>query len=122
VYFKDLRNKGLPVTREALMSKSKESDRKSNIPFKASRGWCEKFLKREMLLQRKTKISQKLLSEFETELTECQRFVNGLRRRNNYSLCQIGNADETAVFFRHVSQYYRKFRMGETIGNENHRL
>jgi hypothetical protein len=55
----------LPVTREALMPKAKECARNSNIPFKASRGWCAKFMKRESLsLQRKTKISQKLLLEF----------------------------------------------------------
>jgi hypothetical protein len=82
------------------MSKAKECARKSNIPFKASRGWCEKFMKRKILsLRRKTKISQKLPSEFETKLTEFQRFIIGLHRRNNYSLSQIGNADETVGFF-----------------------
>jgi hypothetical protein len=40
-----LQNKGFPVTREALMSKAKECTRNSNIPFKAIRGWCEKFMK-----------------------------------------------------------------------------
>jgi hypothetical protein len=46
-YFKDLRNKGLPVTMETLMLKAKECPRNSNIPFKNSHGWCEKFMKRE---------------------------------------------------------------------------
>jgi hypothetical protein len=45
-YFKYLQNKGLPVTREALMSKAKECARNS-IPFKASHELCEKFMKRE---------------------------------------------------------------------------
>jgi hypothetical protein len=76
---KDLRNKGLHVTREALMSKTLEYARNSNIPFKASCGWCEKFMKRGSLsLQGRTKISQKLFSEFETKLIECERFVIGL--------------------------------------------
>jgi hypothetical protein len=48
-YLKDLRNKALPVTGEALMSKAKEYSRNSNMPFKACHGWCEKFMKREML-------------------------------------------------------------------------
>jgi hypothetical protein len=43
------------------------------------------------------KISYKLLSEFETKLTEFQHFVIGLHRRNKF-LSQISNADETAVF------------------------
>jgi hypothetical protein len=52
---------------EALMSKAKEYARNSNILFKASCGWCEKFMKRESLsLLRRTKISQELPSEFET--------------------------------------------------------
>jgi hypothetical protein len=37
------------VTREALMSKAKECARNSTVPFKASCGWCEKFIKRESL-------------------------------------------------------------------------
>jgi hypothetical protein len=55
-YFGDLWNKGLPVISEALMSKAKEYARNSNIPFKASHGWCEKFMKRE-IERRRTKIS-----------------------------------------------------------------
>jgi hypothetical protein len=56
-------------------------------------------MKREsLLLRRRKKISQKLPSEFETELVEIQRFVIGLRRRNKYSISQIDSADETAVF------------------------
>jgi hypothetical protein len=31
------------------MSKAKEGARNSNIPFKASHGQCEKFMKRERL-------------------------------------------------------------------------
>jgi pyruvate-formate lyase-activating enzyme len=48
-YFRDLQNKVLPVTREALMENAKECARKSNVPFKACHGWCEKFMKRESL-------------------------------------------------------------------------
>jgi hypothetical protein len=73
---KDLRNKGLPVTSETLISKAKECARKCIIPFEASRGWYEKFMKTEIVsLRRKTKISEKLPSEFETKLTEFQRFA-----------------------------------------------
>jgi hypothetical protein len=75
-HFKDLRNKGLPVTREASMSKAKECAGHSNIPFKASRGWYDKFMKTESLsLRRRTKSSHKLPSEVETKLTEFQRLL-----------------------------------------------
>jgi hypothetical protein len=36
-------------TRESLMSKAKECARNNNIPFKASCGWWEKFMKTESL-------------------------------------------------------------------------
>jgi hypothetical protein len=86
-YFKDLQNKGLPVTGEALMPTARECVRNSNIPFKASHGWYEKFMKRESLsLQQRRKINQKLPLEFETKLVEFQRFVIGLCQRNKYSL------------------------------------
>jgi hypothetical protein len=81
------------------MSKAKECTTNRNISFKASCGWCEKFMKRESLsLQQRTKISQKLPSEFETELIKFRDSVTGLRQRNKYSLSQISNADETTVF------------------------
>jgi hypothetical protein len=61
------------------MSTAKECAKNSNIPFKACRGWCEKFMKQESLsLQRRKKISQKPPLEFETKLIEIQCFVIGL--------------------------------------------
>lgn len=36
-------------TREAVVSKAKECAKNSNIPFKASRGGCGKFMKTEGL-------------------------------------------------------------------------
>jgi hypothetical protein len=48
-YFKDLQNKGLPVTREALISKAKECATNGNISFKVSRRWCGKFMDRVSL-------------------------------------------------------------------------
>jgi hypothetical protein len=60
------------------MSKAKECARNSNIPFKTSCGWCEKFMKRESLsLQQRANISQKLPSEFEAKLIEFQCFLIG---------------------------------------------
>jgi hypothetical protein len=59
--------------------------------------------------------------EFETKLTEFQHFVIGLRQRNKYSLSQICNADETAVFST-CTEIIPHISRGKTHGNENHRL
>lgn len=99
-YFKELRTKGLPVTREALMLKAREIATHKGLQFKASRGWCEKFMKRQCLsLRRRTTICQKLPSDYEDKLVQYQRHVIQLRLKKRYHLSQIGNADETAVFF-----------------------
>lgn len=99
-YFQELRNKSFPVTREMIMSKAREIAKNVNISFKASRGWCEKFMKREGLtLRRRTTICQKLPNDFEEKLINFQRYVINLRRLHQYPLNQIVNADETAVYF-----------------------
>jgi hypothetical protein len=43
-YLNNFQNKGLPVTRKALISKAKACARNSNTPFKATYGWCEQFM------------------------------------------------------------------------------
>jgi hypothetical protein len=99
-FFKELRGKGLPVTRDVLMLKAKEIARNSNIQFKASRGWCDKFIRREGLsLRRRTTICQKLPKDYEEKLVQYQRHVINLRHQRQYCLSQMGNADEVAVFF-----------------------
>jgi hypothetical protein len=42
----------------------------SGVSLKATRGWCEKFMKREGLSLRRVTVGQKLLSVFETKLTD----------------------------------------------------
>jgi hypothetical protein len=81
-----------------LNSKAKECARNRNAPLKPHRGWCEGFMKTEILsLWRRTERSQKLPSEFENKLIKFQRSGIGIRRRNKNSLSQIGNEDGTAV-------------------------
>jgi hypothetical protein len=63
-YFEDLRTEVISVIRETLMSRAKECARNSNILFKGSRGWCEKFVKTESLsMRQRTNISQKVIGE-----------------------------------------------------------
>lgn len=99
-YFKELRHKGLPVTRDALMLKAREVAQNEDIDFLPGRGWCDKFMKREHLsLRRRTTICQKLPSDYENKLLEYQRYIINLRRQKLYCLNSIGNADEVPVYF-----------------------
>lgn len=68
--------------------------------FKASTDWCYSFLKRHNLsIRRRTHISQKLPEDYEEKLSNFQSFVIKMRKRNRYSLSQIGNADQTPLTF-----------------------
>jgi hypothetical protein len=80
------------------MLKTKKCAGNSDNSFQDSHGWCEKFTKRKTLsLQQRTIISQKLPSEFETNLNEYQ-YDFSLGHRNQYSLIQIGKVYGTASF------------------------
>lgn len=68
--------------------------------FRASRGWVEHVMRRNgFSLRRRTTICQKLLTDFEENLTAFQRYVMKVRREHPYQHGKIGNADETPVYF-----------------------
>lgn len=74
--------------------------------FRASRGWVERMMRRNgFSLRRRTTICQKLPGDFDDKLVAFQKYVIGLRRDHDYSFGQIGNADETPVFFDMPSAY-----------------
>lgn len=100
-FVRDARSKALPVTIQMLQCKAKEVIHKFGIEnFKASRGWCEKFMRREgFSLRRRTSICQKLPADFDDKLVQFQRHVIDLRRRYAYEFKHIGNADETPLYF-----------------------
>uniref|UniRef100_A0A224YXZ2 Pogo ele1 orf1-h 1e-40-j 4 n=1 Tax=Rhipicephalus zambeziensis TaxID=60191 RepID=A0A224YXZ2_9ACAR len=93
----------LPVTTEVLQAKARELSRERGVSaadFKASRGWLQKFMKRfGFSLRRRTSIAQKLPADYEEKLLEFQRFVLRKREARAYPLGQIGNADQTPVYF-----------------------
>ena len=67
--------------------------------FKASRGWVDRFMRRNGLsLQRHTAVCQKLPTEFEEKQGNFQRHVIMLRKRGSFLMGQIGNADETPIW------------------------
>ena len=51
------------------------------------------------MLRQKTKISQRLPDDLEEKITSFQSFVIRAKRSKNYSLVNIGNMDETPVWF-----------------------
>ena len=68
--------------------------------FHASAGWCTRFMNRNnLVLRQKTKICQRLPADLEEKITSFQRFVIKERKCHSYPLSQIGNMDETPVFF-----------------------
>lgn len=50
-------------------------------------------------LRRRTSITQNLPRDYEEKLLSFQRYVIGLRRERCFLLGQVGNADETPIFF-----------------------
>ena len=68
--------------------------------FKTSCQWISSFIKRYKLSwRRRTKIFQKLPSQTEETLAKFHQFINNLRTRKSFDLCNIFNMDETPVWF-----------------------
>lgn len=93
----------LPVTTGIIQAKAREVAKARGIPrttFKASRGWLQRFMKRfGFSLRRRTSVCQKLPGDFEEKLISFQRYVIKKRLEKGYTLGQIGNADQTPVYF-----------------------
>lgn len=102
-FVKEKRNEGCPIFREVIRFKALEEAANLNIPrknFKASMGWCRRMMKRNGLsLRRRTTLAQKLPGDFNEKLLVYQRHVISLRKKHNYSLGNMGNADQTPVYF-----------------------
>lgn len=102
-YIQDKRKYGMPVSREIIQLKAMEIAKELNMPrreFRGSIGWCRRFMRRSGLaLRRRTTLAQRLPADFEEKLVNFQRYVIQMRQRHLYPFHQIGNADETPVFF-----------------------
>lgn len=125
------RNRLLGVSVELIQWKARDVAREMGIPrenFKASRGWAQKFMRRNgFSLRRTTSIRQKLPADCEAKLVEFQRYVLDLRRSSQMPLGHIGNADQTPVFLdmpmsRTVSETGAPQVRIRTTGNEKTRL
>lgn len=102
-FVKELRNNGCSISYEMLQLKAREVARKNNIPltqFKASRGWVMRFMRRNnMAMRRRTTICQKLPANYTEKVVSFHRYVLRMRQETAFLLSQIGNADQTPVFF-----------------------
>lgn len=108
-FVRERRRNALRVTAEIIQRKANEVARSQNLTrldFRASRGWVDKFMKRQgFSLRRRTTICQKLPGDFEEKLVNYQKFVISLRKEFNFLLGQIGNADETPIWFDLPANY-----------------
>jgi hypothetical protein len=97
------RRNGLPVTRETIGMKALEIATSLKTPrqdFKAINGWIVRFMHRKGLaLCRRTTLVRKLPTDYVEKLIAYQRHIINLCRKHDYLLGQMGNTDETPVFF-----------------------
>jgi len=68
--------------------------------FKASQGWCSRFMKRKnLVLCQRTHIAQKLPADLDKKVESFHKFVINERKEYDYPLISIGNMDETPMTF-----------------------
>jgi hypothetical protein len=97
------RKNGFPVTGETIRMKALEIATSLKIPrqdFKASNGWAVTFMRHKGLaLHRRTTLAKKLSTDYIEKLIAYQRHIINLCQKHDYLSGQMGNADETPVFF-----------------------
>ncbi|KAL1465896.1 hypothetical protein MTO96_043068 [Rhipicephalus appendiculatus] len=102
-FVREYRARSLPVSAELIRTKAVELACEADLSreeFKGSIYWVRRFMRRKgFALRRRTSICQKLPEGYEDKLIEFQLYVNSLRQQHGYMLGQIGNADETPVWF-----------------------
>jgi hypothetical protein len=68
--------------------------------LKASRGWIMSFFTRnELCIRGKTSVSQQLPDAYEEKILCFQKYIINLWQQHSYIVLQIGNADQTLVYF-----------------------
>ena len=97
----ELRSNGLIVTRLATRARALQIAPKYNFPnFKASAGWCTRFMNRSRLtLRQKVHIAQKLPKDVDDKVQKFFAFVIKERKRFDFALENIINMDETPMYF-----------------------
>jgi len=97
----DLRSSGLFVTRNTIRFKALQLAKEHGYTkFKASCGWCSRFMKRhDLVLRQKTHIAQKLPKDLDEKVDKFHKYNIEIRKEHEFELGAIGNMDETPMFF-----------------------
>ena len=97
------RQGGIGVSTNVICLKAKSVAQKFGIAkesFKASKRWCYGFMERYgFSIRRRTTIAQKLPQDYEEKLIKFQRYVIAQRKKHDFELKYIGNADQTPLTF-----------------------
>lgn len=100
----DLRSRNLRVSRRMIMDHARLTFSQSSPGFKASRGWLQKFMKRQGLsLRRKTTVCQSTPEDYIPKLISFILYMRKLQVTHNYSKQSIFAMDETACWFDMMS-------------------
>ena len=90
----------LAVTVQNIMDQAVTVIQPINPSFKGTRGWAQKFMRRNDLVMRaKTSIAQKLPAALEQKMTAFLQSVKEARLQCYYPKELIGNMDETPMYF-----------------------
>ena len=123
------RQDGYILTRNLIRLHAQVLAQKRNVAnFSGTNSWCTRFMKRRGLaIRQKTKIAQKLPNDLEEKIVSFQKYLINARKRDDYELVQIGNMDETPVWFdmpaaRTVESRGVKTVLLKTTGNEKTRF
>ena len=88
------------MSRGAIRMKAKSDFKDSYPQFKASAGWCTRFMNRHNLsLRTRTKISQKLPRDLDDKITSFHSYIIEQCTNYDYPLANIANMGETPMFF-----------------------
>ena len=95
------RQSGLIVTRLQIRLKAKELTSESGLAgFKASAGWCTRFMRRHgLVLRNRTKLAQRLPKDVTEKVVQFQKYVIDIRKQEQHDMSQIANMDETPMTF-----------------------
>lgn len=113
------RGEGCIITRTNIRMRALQlaKDKKYGFKeFKATAGWCTRFMNRHNLtLRQRTHIAQKLPADIDEKVSNFHKFVITERKKYNYELKSIGNMDETPMTFDVVGNRTVHIRGEKTV-------
>lgn len=90
----------LAVTIQNIIDQAVTVIQPINPSFKGTRGWAQKFMRRnDLVIRAKTSVAQKLPAALEQKMTDFLQAVRLVRVGYNYPKELIGNMDKTPMYF-----------------------